>query len=494
MNKDNSSEVFSSRFGVIISVLGIAVGTGNIWRFSRIVSQNDGGTFLIPWAIFLILWSLPLIIAEFAIGRYTRYGNIGSFVKLIGKKYAWMGAFIALVATAIMFYYSVVTGWTLFYFWESLTSGLPQTHNASLSIWNSFIGSNFPLLFHAIAITLGASIVYQGVVKGIERACKFLVPLLFIILLIAAIRAITLPGAINGLEYLFTPDLSNLLNAEIWLNALTQNAWDTGAGWGLILTYAAYVPQNKGTNINAALIGFGNNAVSLLAAITIFSTVFAILGSEAESILKESGPASTGLTFIWMPQLFAQMPGGLVLAPLFFLGLSFAAFSSLISMIELAGRILIDQGLDRKKAIIIIGTVGFLAGIPSAISLGFLVNQDWVWGVALMISGSFIAFAVVKFGEENFRSNIVNIKNSEWQVGKWWSIVMKYLIPFQVVVLLVWWLFNSTKWYPETWWHLFNLKTPETVGTCILQWGLAIAVLLLFNKKLSQLRSLKKTD
>ena len=324
MNKDNRNEIFSSRFGIIISVLGIAVGTGNIWRFSRIVSQNDGGTFLIPWAIFLVLWSIPLIIAEFAIGRYTRYGNIGSFIKLIGKKYAWMGAFIAFVATAIMFYYSVVTGWTLFYFWESLSSGLPHTHDASLSIWNVFIESNLPLMFHGIAIIVAASIVYQGVVKGIERACKFLVPLLGIILLIAAIRAITLPGAINGLKYLFTPDFSNLFKVEIWLNALTQNAWDTGAGWGLILTYAAYVPRDKDTNVNAALIGFGNNAISLLAAITIFSTVFAILGSQAETILKESGPASTGLTFIWMPQLFAQMQGGSILAPLFFLGLSFA--------------------------------------------------------------------------------------------------------------------------------------------------------------------------
>ena len=489
MSKEGTTEIFSSRFGIIISVLGIAVGTGNIWRFSRIVSQNDGGTFLIPWAIFLVLWSLPLIIAEFAIGRYTRYGNIGSFIKLIGKDYAWMGAFIAFVATAIMFYYSVVTGWTLFYFWEALTLDLPHTHKASLSTWNIFIESRLPLMFHGIAIILAASIVLQGVVKGIERACKFLVPLLGIILFIAAIRAITLPGAINGLKYLFTPDLSYLFKVDIWLNALTQNAWDTGAGWGLILTYAAYMPRDKGTNVNAALIGFGNNAISLLAAIIIFSTVFAILGPQAETVLKESGPASTGLTFIWMPQLFEQMPGGQVLAPLFFLGLSFAAFSSLISMIELAGRVLMDLGLNRKKAIITVGTVGFLAGIPSAISLEFLVNQDWVWGVALMISGAFIAFAIVKYGEENFRSQIVNIENSEWQVGKWWSIVIKYLIPFQVIVLLVWWLYNSTKWYPDTWWHPFNLKTPETLGTCIVQWGIVIIALLLLNKKLSKLKA-----
>ena len=488
MNKNGSLEVFSSRFGVIIAVLGIAVGTGNIWRFPRIVSQNDGGTFLIPWAIFLVLWSLPLIIAEFAIGRYTHYGNIGSFVKLIGKKYAWMGAFIALVATAIMFYYSVVTGWTLFYLWKSLTGDLPQTYSSSLFIWDSFIDSNLPLMFHGIAIMLGVSIVYQGVVRGIERVCRFIVPILFIILVIAAIRAITLRGAFDGLEYLFTPNLSNLLKVEIWLNALTQNAWDTGAGWGLILTYAAYVPRDRDTNLNAALIGFGNNAISLLAAITIFSTIFAILGSQAEAILKEAGPASTGLTFIWMPQLFAQMPGGQVFAPLFFLGLAFAAFSSLISMIELAGRSLMDRGIARNKAIIIVGAVSFLAGIPSAYSVGFLVNQDWVWGVGLMISGAFIAFAVVKYGEGKFLSNIVNIKNPEWRVGKWWGIVMKYQIPFQVSVLLIWWLFNSTKWYPETWWHPFNLNTPETFGTCIAQWGIAIVTLLIFNKRLSKIR------
>jgi NSS family neurotransmitter:Na+ symporter len=189
-----------------------------------------------------------------------------------------------------------------------------------------------------------------------------------------------------------------------------------------------------------------------------------------------------------MPQLFAQMPGGLILAPLFFLGLSFAAFSSLISMVELAGRILMDLGFNRKKAVISVGVVGFLAGIPSAISLGFLVNQDWVWGVALMISGAFIAFAIVKYGEENFRSNIVNIENSEWNVGRWWSFVIKYLIPLQVTVLLTWWLYNSTKWYPDTWWHPFNLKTPETLGTCIVQWGIVIIVLFLLNKKLSKLK------
>jgi len=484
-NKD-TSEVFSSQLGLFLSVLGIAVGTGNIWRFPRVVSQNGGGTFLIPWAVFLLLWSIPLIIAEFAIGRYTRTGDIGSFVRLIGEKYAWMGGFIACVASFIMFYYSVVTGWTLYYFQKTLLSDLPTTLEASRALWDGFITSWDPLLFHGIALTLGVSIVYQGVVRGIERANKILVPLLLLILLAAALRAVTLPGAMKGLAYLFTPDLTRLMDSDIWLNALTQNAWDTGAGWGLMMTYAIYTRRDRGVNLHSALVAFGNNSVSLLAGITIFSTVFALLGPQAEGILRESGPASTGLTFLWMPQLFARMPGGAVLAPLFFLGLALAAFSSLISMIELARRVLTDLGFSRGKAAVLVGVTGFVSGIPSAVSLDFLVNQDWVWGVGLMISGAFIAFAVQKFGVERFRTQLVNTPYSRWKIGKWWSKIIKYAIPFQVSALLAWWLYHSTQWYPKTWWRPFSLETPETLGTCLFQWGLAMAVLVSMNKKLSR--------
>ncbi len=487
-------ERFSSRFGLIVSVLGIAVGTGNIWRFPRIVSQNDGGTFLIPWVIFLVLWSLPLIIAEFAIGRYTRCGNVGSFVKLMGEKFAWMGAFVALVATAIMFYYSVVTGWTLFYFWKSITTGLPDTPQTSLVVWEQFTGSHLPLLLHGIALFLGVSIIYRGVVKGIERANRVLMPLLLCILVASALRSVTLPGAWNGLEYLFTPDLAKLADIDIWLNALTQNAWDTGAGWGLIMTYAIYAQKDQCTNVNAGLVAFGNNTISLLAGITIFSTVFAILGAQAREVLQEAGPASTGLTFIWMPQLFAKMSGGWLLGPCFFLGLSFAAFSSLMSMLELASRVLMDQGYTRKKSVTMVGVVGFAMGVPSAVSLPFLMNQDWVWGVGLMISGAFIAFAVVKFGEEKFRTQVVNTPHTQWHMGKWWSKIMKYGIPLQVAGLLVWWLYNSTKWYPDTWWHPFNLETPETLGTCLFQWGIAIGILLLLNRRLSRPFTEKRQD
>lgn len=482
MAEKPSTEFFSSRFGLIVSVLGIAVGTGNIWRFPRIVAQNDGGTFLIPWVIFLLFWSVPLIIAEFAMGKHTRMGNVGAFAKLIGTKFGWMGAFVGFVATAIMFYYSVVCGWCIYYFGNVTFSSLPNNLETANSIWSGFQGSYLPVVFHLIAMLLGGLIIYRGVTRGIERASMILVPSLLVIVVIAGIRAVTLDGAFDGFRYFFTPNFENLANVDIWLAALTQNAWDTGAGWGLIMTYAIYMKKKEDVGINAALIGFGNNSVSLLAGITIFCTVFALLGPAANDVLKQSGPASTGLTFIWMPQLFNRMPGGEILAPLFFLGLSFAAFTSLISMIELAVRIFMDAGLTRKNSILIVSSVGFFAGIPSAMNLGFLANQDWVWGVGLMISGGFISFAILKFGVDKFRTELINGEGADVKIGKWWNFIIGWMVPIQVIVLMVWWLYNSTKWYPETWWQPFNLDTPETLGTCIVQWAILIFSLLLINK------------
>src|SRR5690606_5531732 len=368
--------------------------------------QNGGdegaGAFLIAWIIFLFIWSIPLIIAEYALGRHGRKGVIGSFVKSAGERFAWMGSFVAFVATAIMFYYSVVAGWCAYYFIAMLTRPLPLSLEGATQVWDGFQSGGLPMLFHAAAIGLGSLAVWRGV-SSIERVNKVLIPTLFIIVVLCVIRAITLPGSGDGLRFLFTPQLDLLGRPSVWLEALTQNAWDTGAGWGLILTYGAYMQRRHGIVKNAFITGIGNNTVSLLAAIMIFGTVFAVLGAEMSrpevlEVMKSSGPASTGLTFIWMPQLFARMQFGSILAVLFFLGLSFAAFTSLISMIELATRVLMDAGLRRPQAIACVGLFGFVLGIPSALSLNFLGNQDFVWGVALMISGAFVAFAVIRYG------------------------------------------------------------------------------------------------
>ncbi|MFQ5530520.1 MAG: sodium-dependent transporter, partial [Gemmatimonadota bacterium] len=332
----NEAQRFSSRWGMMVVMLGMAVGTGNIWRFPRIVATNGGGSFLIAWAVFLLLWSVPLLLVEFAMGRAARRGPIGAFATLIGKGHAWMGAWVAFTATAIMFYYSVVMGWTLRYLWGSVSRGVPMTSpEAATGFWEGYVGSPTAVLTHAVAIALGVFVVARGV-KGIERAARILIPGLFILVIVLAVRAITLPGAGAGLAFMFTPTWSDLASPDIWIQALTQNAWDTGAGWGLVLAYAVYLRKTEDTALNAFVLGFGNNSVSLLAGIMVLSTVFAIMPEAASTIV---GAGNEGLTFIWVPQLFAQMPGGNAFMIFFFLALVFAAWSSLIAMIELATRV-----------------------------------------------------------------------------------------------------------------------------------------------------------
>ncbi len=480
---------FSSRTGLLLSALGIAVGTGNIWRFPRIAAQTGGdegaGAFILAWLVFLFLWSIPLIIAEYALGRKFRSGVIGIFLQAVGKKLSWMGTFVAFVSTAIAFFYTVVVGWCIYYFMYSLTHSLPNTTPDAMAVWDQYQGGNWPFLFHSLAVLLGALAIWKGI-RSIEKVNKILIPVLLVIVLISVIRAITLPGSGAGIKYLFTPQWSQLKEPATWLAALTQNAWDTGAGWGLFLTYAAYMQSRHQVVKNAFITGIGNNTVSILAAIMIFGTVFSVLGNEmgmsqAETleVMRTSGPASTGLTFIWMPQLFARMVMGKPLAILFFLGLSFAGFSSIISMFELSTRVLLDTGLKRSQAIGVVVVVVYLLGLPSARNLNLLSNQDFVWGIALMISGAFIAFAVLRSKIPLIAAEINSIPK-DWKVGKAWTIIIRFFIPIAALALLVWWMFlSATVFAPDEWYNPFN---PYSVMTCLVQFTLVLTLFILFNR------------
>ncbi|MFN2431535.1 MAG: sodium-dependent transporter, partial [Gemmatimonadota bacterium] len=339
---------FSGRWGMMLAMLGMAVGTGNIWRFPRIAATNGGGDFLIPWVVFLFSWSLPLILTEFALGKAMRRGPVGAFGRLLGPGFRWMGGWVAFCASAIMFYYSVVTGWCLRYVWAAVAGEVPGREPGAF--WEAFSGSPGALVTHLLAMGLAVAVVWRGV-RGIERAARVLMPTLFALIVLLALRAVTLPGAERGLEFLFRPDWDGLRDAEIWLNALTQNAWDTGAGWGLIVSYAVYMRTREDTTLNAFMLGFGNNSVSLLAGIMVLCTVFSIRPEAAGEIV---GAGNTGLTFTWMPQLFATIPLGRLFMALFFVALLAAALTSLISMVELAVRALTDGGMRRGPAIAVV--------------------------------------------------------------------------------------------------------------------------------------------
>lgn len=470
---------FSSRSATMLAMLGMAVGTGNIWRFPRVAATNGGGSFLVAWVAFLFLWSVPLILVEFAAGKGSRRGPIGAFVKFAGPGFAWMGTWVAFIATAIMFYYSVVMGWTIRYFVGSVTGSVPMaSFEAADAFWTGYIGTPLAVLTHALAMVLGVVVVIRGV-KGIETAARFLIPSLFVLVVVLALRAVTLDGASRGLAFLFTPEWGDLLSARIWLEALTQNAWDTGAGWGLITAYAIYLRRREDTTLNSFLLGFGNNSVSLLAGIMVLCTVFAIMPDAADQIV---GAGNEGLTFIWVPQLFGRMPGGSFFMVLFFLALVFAAWSSLIAMIELASRVFVDAGLNRKKAILIVGSLGFLLGLPSALWIEVFRNQDWVWGVGLMLSGLFFAIMVFRYGVDRFRRRFVNSEGSDVWIGSGWNLVM-LLVVVEAIVLTVWWL-----WQAVDVTDLAATLTPLStfnVGTVLVQWAISLTVFLSLNRWLA---------
>ncbi len=473
-------EIFASRWGIIFAGLGMAVGTGNIWRFPRIVSQHGGGAFIIAWMIFLFLWSIPLLAIEISIGKKTRLGVIGSFENMLGRKFAWMGTWVAFVTTAIMFYYSVVTGWCIKYFVATAFQGLIKQD--PLDFWRSFTSSWEPVLFHLAAMAIGAFIIYSGVVKGIERANKILIPSLFFLLIIACVRSLTLPSAAQGLNFLFSPNLDHLADYKLWLNALTQSAWSTGAGWGLILTYSVYSHRRENPLLTSTTLGFGDNLASLLAAVAVIPTVFSFFSAQdlsPQKVIEVMKADNQGLTFIWIPNLFSQIPGGPLFLALFFLALSFAAFSSLISMLELDTRILMDAGLSRKKAVIVIGLAGFLFGLPSALSMGFFNNQDWVWGLGLMVSGFFFTLACLKVGPKKFRQTIISTSDVKIKLGKWFDILVIVLLPLQFIAMLVWWFWQSYADDPQNWFRIFS---PFTVGTVLFQWVLAFGLFMLFNR------------
>jgi len=477
-------ERFSSRWTLLLATVGMAIGAGNIWRFPRLAGQY-GGAFLIPWMVFLILWSIPLIIVEFSIGRRTRKGVIGSFATYMGSNFAWMGGFVALCTMAIMFYYSVVTGWALRYFLVSITGNLSRADHSNY--WNQFVSGYQPFFFHLIALIIGSLVIYQGVNKGIERANRILLPSLVLLLFVGVIRSLTLPNAAVGLNYFFGIRTEYLFDYKVWLEGLSQSAWSTGAAWGLILTYSVYMKEKEDIVLNSFITGFGNNSASLLAGLAIIPAIFSLAPTlaDAEAALKAG---NDGLSFIVIPQLFSKLPASFFFTSVFFLGLFFAAISSLISMLELATRIIMDFGLPRKKALPIISVITALLGIPSAMSIKFFQNQDWVWGLGLIISGLFFAISVIHYGVKKFRQTFVNIVEGDLQVGKWFDIVLKYLIPVEALVLLCWWLYRSIGWNPQGWYNPFQ---SDSLGTCIAQWFFLLLILISVN--LLILRKMRKS-
>lgn len=474
-------ELWKSRWGFVFAALGAAIGLGNIWRFPKEVAANGGGAFLIPYILFLFSWSIPLLIAEFSLGKKTRLGTVGTFKVFAGKKYIFMGVWMVLVSVIVSFYYAVVMGWVIRYLLLAATGSISSTTD-TVALWHNFINSPGEVIFYQfIAIAISASIVYLGIKKGIEKVNIILIPALFVLLAIAAVWAVSLPGAINGLKFLYIPRVEYLGRTETWVRGLAQSAWSCSAGFGMGITYAVYMRKKEDTTLNAFITGLGDTAAALLAGIAVVCTVFALSPSTSEALAILSAE-DVGLAFIHLTKLFILMPGGLLIAVIFFLATAFAALTSMISDLEIAVRNFMDYGWSRCKSVIVLSGITFLLGIPSAVIISgnnpvFLMNQDFVWGLGLIISGLFLMFAVWKYGISKFRSEIINTGFNDIRIGSWWDFVFAILIPLQFVALITLYMYQSLQ-LPQ-WWDPWQ---PMSFATIVLQWAVAIIALLALNR------------
>ena len=466
------SDQFSGRIGLIFAAIGAAIGTGNIWRFPRMVGANAGGTFLIPWLFFLFIWSIPLVIAEFALGKRSRTGTIGTFRIFAGRRFAWMGLWTAWISTAIGFYYAIVAGWCLNYFRLGMTNGLVNVD--TVDVWNSFLQNSGQVIFYqflVIAITMLA--IWKGA-KAIEKANVILMTSLFVLLFMTLGLSLWMDmsdGSLDGFLFMFTVDWNQIGEPEIWINALSQSAWSCSAGMGMAITYAVYMRKDEDTTLNAFTMGLANNSISIIAGLAVLSAIFAVSTDPLGTVTN----GSSAITFLALPEVFAQAPGGSVgvwvMMSGFFLALSFAAITSMISTVELCVRNFVDHGYSRNKSVGFTALAIFAFGLPSAfiwIKLDaegvafpeFLEVQDHIWGYGLMFSGLFIAFTIWKYGflkwrdavqagnaepglkgyltmgVPAFRDDFINTGDNDLWIGRWWDALIYIAFPILFFVLM----------------------------------------------------------
>jgi len=518
MSEEGGSDQFSGRMGLIFASIGAAIGTGNIWRFPRMVGANGGGTFLIPWLFFLFAWSIPLVIAEYAMGKRSRTGTIGTFRIFAGKKFAWMGLWTAWISTAIGFYYAVVSGWTIKYFQLGITGALNGEGVDTTEVWNAFLQSSGQVIFFQfLVIVLTLAAILKGA-KAIEKVNIYLMVSLFALLFLTLFLSLWMDlsdGTLDGALFMFTVDFDMLFEPEVWINGLSQSAWSCSAGMGMCITYAVYMSKDEDTVLNAFTMGLANNSISIIAGLAVLSAIFAVSDDPLATVTG----GSSAITFLALPEVFAQAPGGNI-GPLFmmagfFLALSFAAMTSMISTVELCVRNFVDHGYDRKTSVFITGAAIFFFGIPSAVmwikldSAGvafpeFLEVQDHIWGYGLMFSGLFIAYTIWQYGYKKwqadveqgladpgfkgylttgvpaFRNDFINTGDNDMHVNRIWDILIYIAFPVLFIILMASYFGDMIANTDDVW----NPANPHGLGIILMFWGVVGGLFIGLNKLL----------
>ena len=359
---------FSGKLGVILATAGSAVGLGNVWRFPYMAGENGGAVFIIIYVVCVLLWGIPCMISEFIIGRHGQANTARAFRNMSGgTPWALIGYLGVLTGFLITGYYAVVAGWCLQYIWASLIGHLQGDPEYFKQYFQSFSSDPVkPIFWTVIMLGITYLIIEHGVRDGIERASKLLMPTLFLLLLIIVGASCMLPGAEKGIEFLFKPDFS-AINSDVFLAALGQAFYSLSIAMGCICTYASYFSKNTNLTTSAVQIGVIDSLVAILAGLMIFPAAFSV------GINPDSGPS---LIFITLPNVFQQafsaMPVvGYVVSLLFFLLLSLAALTSLMSLHEVSTAFLQEEMVvSRKKAAVIVTVTTCVIGAFCSLSLG----------------------------------------------------------------------------------------------------------------------------
>ena len=438
---ENRSQ-WGTRAGFILAAVGSAVGLGNIWRFPYVAYENGGGAFFIPYLFALLTAGIPILIMEFTMGHKYRGSAPLTFFRMAGKKAEWLGWWAIFVSFVISTYYAVIIAWAMKYTvysfnqaWGDDTGGFLFGSVLKLSetpgeVGGLVAGVAWPLL---LVWVIAFIILFAGVKKGIEVANKIFIPTLVVIFLIVVIRAVTLDGALLGLNAFFEPNFDQLGNPKVWVAAYGHIFFSLSIAFAIMITYSSYLPKKSDITNNAFITGFANSAFELLAGIGVFAAL-GFMAAQQGVAVSDVASAGVGLAFVVFPQIISEFPGmnGLFGA-LFFLSLVLAGLTSLISICETYVAGFSEKfGITRNKAVTfgvgIAAIISFLfatnGGLYFLDAADYFINQFGVAAIGL-IEVVAIGWFFKKLPLFENHANAI----SDIRLGAWWQICLKFVTP-----------------------------------------------------------------
>jgi NSS family neurotransmitter:Na+ symporter len=432
-------ETFASRFGTLMTIVGVALGLGNVWRFPYMVGKFGGAAFVIFYILVSVVIGVPALMAEFALGRHTRRGPLGAFAGgglPFGVQVGWFFFIIVIAATG---YYTAVIGWVLYYAIGQIALAVRPTFDAAavLPPEHGFVLKSFLLQMactSAVIVTC-AVVVHRGLRSGIEKASKIIVPSLLIVIGILMVRSLTLPGAMAGVEWYILKVRWSDLNATVMAAALGHAIFSLSLGGTFMVVYGSYIDEKENLARPALWTVFGDTTSSLLAGFAVIPAVFA-LGLE-----PTSGP---GLIFSTLPKVFAAIPAGWVFGFLFFLGLFGAGYLSDVGAFEaLVAGLTDNTTMSRGRAVLFTSVAVFLVALPPTINLGIFFPWDLTFGSGMQTLGAFVAVLTVGWCFDRSAALKELSPADGPPIPMWLFYWIRFGIPLAILTAGVWWLLSS---------------------------------------------------